>query len=723
MDSVPRQFATCVKLYEDRYFDYHFGVNPWAIIRALYLNIKNGRVVSGGSTITMQTIRLAHPPQKRSVFQKVKEVAQAIRLEVQYSKEDILKMHASNAPFGGNIVGLETASWRYFNRSSFHLSWAEYAMLAVLPNAPGLIHTGRNREELKEKRNHLLKRLLNEELIDSSEYRLSLLEEVPPHPHRLPQMAPQLLQYAKEKGAEQKVIRTTIDKALQGRCQSLLDRYLAVYAQSQIFNGALLVADIESGHVLAYVGNGSPAVSTVKSHWVDIIQAPRSTGSILKPFLYAAMLHEGQILPQSLVEDVPTYLSGYAPKNYGKDYDGVVPADRALSRSLNVPAVRMLRDYSYPKFHSKLKKLGMTTLSQSPGHYGLSIILGGAEGTLWDICGMYASMGRILIHQKDHNLEYRNNDIRPLRFMAASHPSSHSLGWDTELSAASIWQTFEAMEKVHRPENQVGWEYFGSSRKVAWKTGTSFGYRDAWAVGVDGKYVIGVWIGNADGTGRDGLVGVKKAAPILFEAFGNVERTDWFVAPLDDHKQQLVCRQSGFPASANCTIKDTQLVPNVDFQNGPCPYHQTIHLDATGQFRVHARCETPSQMRHESWFVLPPVQEYYFEKKHPWYKKMPEWRNDCQNTDEETSSMSFIYPEDFSRIKIPLELDGSYGAMVFKLAHRKPQSRVFWYIDQTFLGETQGIHERGISPAPGNHRITVVDEDGQSISRQFKVMK
>lgn len=722
IDSLPDQFVTCLKLYEDAYFDSHPGINPVSLFRALWQNINQGKVVSGGSTITMQTVRLARKPGNRSILQKLKEMFWALRLELHYSKEEILKMHASNAPFGGNVIGLETASWRYFKRDAFNLSWAEYAMLAVLPNAPGLIHPGRNRQELTAKRNRLLLKLLNEELIDQDQYQLSLLEKVPLHPHPLPQRTPQLLQYLSKKGGRGKRISTTINDQLQGGCQSILDRYLSIYAGDQIFNGAILVADIESGQTLAYVGNGSLPEYYQKSYWVDIIQSERSTGSVLKPFLYAAMLHEGQILPNSMVEDVPTYLSGYAPKNYGKDYDGVVPASMALSRSLNVPAVRMLKDYSYPKFHSKLRKLGMRSLHRPPSHYGLSLILGGAEGTLWDICGMYASMGRMLLHQEHHNLEYRNNDLRPLTLRVADR-EKYRLSWETELSAAAIWQTFEAMEKVHRPENQVGWKRFESSRKIAWKTGTSFGYRDAWAVGVDGRHVVGVWIGNADGTGRDGLVGLRKAAPILFEVFGNLPRSAWFPFPVDDHKSMSLCSKSGYPASVNCVEKEVVSVPDVDFQGGSCPFHKMVHLDASRSFQVHSSCESTSEIIHESWFVLPPVQEYYFAKKHPWYRVLPQMRSDCNNGLNRSTVMSFIYPENFSKVKIPRELDGSRSALVVKLAHQQAQSRVFWYLDRTFLGETTGEHELSISPTLGLHTITVVDQDGESSFRQFQVVE
>lgn len=722
-DSIPDNYSDCLRLFEDEHFFYHPGINPVSTVRALFQNIKAGKTISGGSTITMQVVRLHLKNNNRSVWQKLKEMLLALRVELHYSKKEILQMHCAHAPFGGNVVGLEAASWRYFKRRPDQLSWAEYATLAVLPNAPALIHPGRNRSSLLKKRNQLLLKLSEKGVISTEQYRLALLEELPEEPHPLPKTAMHLLQAQIEKGRQGQRLFTTLKKDLQTHSTNVLKRYVKRYRSNAIQDGAVLVADIETGEVLAYVGNVAIEGEQNSSYWNNMIQAERSTGSVLKPFLYAAMLHEGQILPNSFVEDVPTFISGYAPKNYAHKYDGVVPASQALARSLNVPSVRMLRQYSFQKFHNKLEKIGMKSLHFSPSHYGLSIILGGSEGRLWDICAMYASLGRTLLHFQQDNAQYRSDDIRPLHALVHERRPSAHISTDAPLNAGALWYMFKAMQEVHRPdETQSGWRNFVQSRNIAWKTGTSFGYRDAWAIGVDGKHVVGVWIGNADGIGRDDLVGVKKAAPVLFEIFNALPAAKWFPKPHDDLQTQLICSESGFPKSIHCLKVDTVLVPAGNKQMVPCPYHKTIHLNQAQNFQLHSSCASMSEIQSHSWFVLPPVQEYYFKKNHPWYKKLPPFREDCLQSEQGQQSMSFIYPEDFSHVKIPVRLDGTRGEVIVRLAHRSPDVRVFWYLDEVFIDETRESHELGISPEIGSHTLTAVDEHGEHTSIRLTIL-
>ena len=392
-ETVSEKFKQCLLQFEDRYFYFHWGVNPLSVGRALIQNIRNKEVVSGGSTITMQTIRLMRK-KPRTVKEKIIEAVLATRLEFRYSKEKILALYASHAPFGGNVVGLEAAAWRYFGHSSQNLSWAEAATLAVLPNAPSMIHLSKNRQALETKRNRLLKRLLDRNLIDRSAYELALTEPLPSEPLPLPQIAPHLvsLLYRTDKGH---YIQTTLEKGFQQQVESLLSRWNAEFMRSDIRNIAALVIDVMNNEITAYCGNVN--FNEKKSgNQVDIIHAPRSTGSILKPLLYCAMLQEGELLPNTLLPDIPLNINGFAPQNFDLQFNGAVPASEALARSLNVPAVQMLRKYSVPKFYDLLKKAGLTTLTRPASDYGLSLILGGAEGTLWEIASVYSSMAYTL---------------------------------------------------------------------------------------------------------------------------------------------------------------------------------------------------------------------------------------------------------------------------------------------------------------------------------------
>lgn len=721
IDSVPDKFSKALVLFEDKRFFRHPGVDIFSMSRAIKDNISAGHVVSGGSTITMQVVRLSRKGKSRTIWEKFIEIILATRLELRYSKEEILKLYSSHAPFGGNVVGIEAACWRYFGRDPRTLSWSEACLLAVLPNAPSLIHPGRNTELLLAKRNALLDRLKDNNLIDTLTCQLSKEESIPDKPQPLPRHARHLLTRVMKDGKSHQKIASTIDLDLQTRAEQIVDDHHQLLKSNQIFNAAAIVLEVETGEVLAYVGN--TYVSDKNSHGdeVDIIRSPRSTGSILKPFLYGAMLDEGRILPNTLLPDVPTIVSGFAPKNFSNDYDGAVAADKALIRSLNVPAVQLLMEYRYEKFHSLLQHLGMSTLVNDADHYGLSLILGGAEGTLWDISGMYASMARTLNHYFEHPGKYRydRNDYFPPSYLNRN-PAEHKLEENSWLSASSIYQVFEILKEVYRPGEQTGWKYFSSSQKIAWKTGTSFGFRDGWAVGVTGDYVVGVWVGNADGEGRPGLTGTETAAPIMFDIFSQLPAKQWFDLPLPEMTRIEVCNKSGMRVSTSCHDIDTAWVSNSGLQSQACTYHKMIHLSKDKKFRVHADCESLTQMIDESWFVLPPIEEYYYRAKNLSYKTLPAFRSDCQPPSL-SSNMEMIYPKEGSRIYIPRELNGSLGKVVIEIAHRNPKALVFWHLDDEYLGTTTRTHRIPIQTGAGSHKLTLVDDSGEVLEREFEV--
>lgn len=725
--SVPGKFSDALIAFEDKRFHSHYGVDFLSLARAVRQNLTGGRIVSGGSTITMQVIRISRKGKSRNIFQKIVEIALATRLELRYSKEEILGLYASHAPFGGNVVGLEAACWRYFGRDPNQLSWGEAALLAVLPNAPSLMHPGKNRNQLKEKRDWLLDKLVATGKVDSFTAALAKEEEIPAEPQALPRHARHLLTRAIKDNRAQKVVSSTVDYSLQVQAEKIIQHHHERLSANQIHNASAIIIEVSTGKVLAYVGNTDS--NRREDHAdVDVITAPRSTGSILKPFLFAAMLDEGKILPAMLLPDIPTIINGFSPKNFSMQYDGAVAANKALIRSLNIPAVHMLRTYRYEKFHSLLKNAGMNSLKRAPDHYGLSLILGGAEGTLWDIAGMYASMARTLNNYWEHpgKNRYARKDFHA-PFYAATPESSDSqsvvmsLEENTLLSAAAIFQTFEALREVYRPGEETGWRYFASSKKIAWKTGTSFGFRDGWAVGVTPHYVVGVWVGNADGEGRPGLTGTEAAAPMMFDLFSHLKEDKWFRAPLQEMETVTVCRQSGYRNSAWCQDIDTIKICRAGLQSMPCPFHKLVHLSANGKFRVHNECESSDIMAKSSWFVLPPMQEYYFRQKNFSYKTLPPFRAGCQSASP-LISMDLIYPKADSKIFIPRELNGAEGKVVFELAHSDPDAVVYWHLDGNFIGTTHRKHNLPLNPAQGPHSLTIVDGKGESINQSFFVI-
>lgn len=733
-DSVPSKFATAITEYEDRRFYDHIGIDLTGIGRAIRDNYQKGKVSSGASTISMQVIRMSTKRKGRSIYRKIQEMMVATRMELSYDKDQILALYTSNAPFGGNVVGLDAAAWRYYGKSPELLSWGEAATLAVLPNSPGLVHPGRNRQRLLEKRNLLLSKFLERGLADSTTIELAKEEAIPEAPLPLPRLAPHLLsriakeQKVKVENKKYAYFQTTLESDLQIRIQQLLLQHHQRLQNNDVHNMAVLVSNTKTGEVLSYWGNVIPPNST-EAHGqnVDIITAPRSTGSILKPFLYASMLHNGTILPHSLVPDVPMYMGGYRPQNFYENYDGVVPASRALIRSLNIPMVRMLQQYGTANFCTQLHKMGLTTITKSPQHYGLSLILGGAEATLWDLCGTYASMGRTLLNYQERIQQQRNayspTDFRPLHYLLRDSTPAPSkfLAEAPVLNATSIYNTFEIMRQLERPNSEGGWKYFESSRDIAWKTGTSFGFRDAWAIGVTPEYTIGVWVGNATGEGKQGLIGVKTAAPILFDVFNQLPHTSWFSAPKTALVTIPVCKESGFRPSQYCPSIDSVTVGTNAYQAKACPFHQQLYLDSSQTYQVNGACESVHNMVTKPWFVLPPLEEYYYKNKNPSYKKPPEFRQDCRFGAEQ-QSMQFIYPKHPTTIFIPVDFDGKVNGTVFKIAHQMPEKVVYWHLDNAYLGMTKDFHEMELKPKPGKHQVVLVDEDGVRIEQRFDIV-
>ena len=700
-DSIPERISTCIQYFEDRHFYSHPGVNPLAIGRALWQNIKAGEVVSGASTLTMQIARMMRN-KDRTVWQKVIEIGMALKLDLKYSKEELMIKYASMAPFGGNVVGIEAASWRYYNRPPHLLSWGESASLAVLPNNPGAIFPGRSDEQYLSKRNRLLKTLLDHGIIDSTTYELSILEELPGTPFPIPQKAPHLLTTLQEKNRGQ-IIQSNLDPYWQDRATKIFERHHQQQKANGVDNVAMIVIDLSSAHVLAYVGNTNDP--NAEGHDVDIIQRPRSPGSSLKPILYAKALSKGQILPRTLLPDIPTFFGGFSPKNFSRGYEGAVSADQALVKSLNIPFTYLLRDYTYEQFHLDLKNLGFSTLNQPPGHYGLSMILGGAEVTLWDLSNAYLKMYQTLVGSKIQN---------------ASIKEDRTATQKAEFDQASIWHTFHAMTELSRPYGDENWQSYSSSQLISWKTGTSFGFRDAWAIGLNGNVLVGVWVGNADGEGRAGLTGINAAAPILLETIRLSDHDrNWLEKLKPAMKKKEVCSVSGFLANSFCPSLPMDIPENAE-KSGVCTYHKKIQLDQSQTFLVNSSCYPLSKAQNHVQFVLPPSIGYFYRQHHPHYQGMPPLHPDCSNSS--TNPIEIVYPNQGSKVFIPTELDGEKGKVILKATHQGVNATLFWSIGNTFYGKTENDHKIEVFLSKGIHRLSVVDDFGNERIRTFEVL-
>lgn len=701
-DSLPQDFIHAIITFEDSRFFTHPGVDPLAIARAFRENSNANRVVSGASTITMQVMRLAYGAGERSWYRKILESIAATRLEWTYSKNEILALYAAHAPFGGNVVGLEAASWRYFGRSPFDLSLAECATLAVLPNAPSLVHPGRNRDELKFKRDQLLWSMVEEGYTDSSAVLLAILEPLPGVPKALPQHAYHLVEELRTRN-ENKSWHTTIHSEWQLRAEEILNKYAGNWISNHVYNASVLIVDVKTGEVKVDIGN---LLGSGVDDKINMTRKPRSTGSLLKPMLYAYGLSEGIILPQSLLADIPTRYGNYRPMNFNKDFSGAVRADEALIKSLNIPAVRLLEEFGTSKFLNGLKNMGMSDLDKRASYYGLSLIIGGGEVSPWQIAEGYRHfLFPVYDIQEASEIHVLKDEFKTHLVNRSALPGS-----------GATYATLNAMKQLNLPHSEDGRPYFGGA-SLAWKTGTSFGFRDAWAVGYNGQYIIVVWIGNSSNEGRPGVIGVETAAPVLFNLVDILPPAAWPEEPIGDFVKVSVCKHSGYLAGPNCASIENQWVPNQGGRSNPCPYCVSIAWNGVEQVKLNCYSGPISDT---SWFVLPPDMEWYYSKRHADYNALPKWKVGCE--ENEGDDMTFIYPENGEKIILSRNVEGKTGKVVFELAHRNLETLVYWHLDNAFVGQTTGTHKLALLPDLGEHVLYVIDENGHSKRIFFEVL-
>ena len=699
-DSIPIRIETCVRYFEDEYFPWHPGINPVSLIRATWQNARSGKIVSGASTINMQIARMIGQ-NRRTIWNKLSEIIIALKLELFYSKEELMIQYMSMAPFGGNVVGLEAASWRYFGRPPHLLSWAESATLAVLPNNPGSIFPGTQDSLLINKRNRLLKKLNGKGVISNQTLELSLMESLPSAPLALPNHASHLLTtFAKNKEGQR--LQSTIDPFWQSRVSDLAERHHSLMMDNGVENLAAMVVDLATGRVLAYKGNTSDPEADGQQ--VDIIQSKRSPGSSLKPLLFAASLEKGLINRKTILSDVPTFFGGFSPKNFNYGYEGVVPANRALSRSLNIPMVHLLNEYTYEQFHQDLKDWGITTLDQPAGHYGLTLILGGCEITPWDLAQLYFSMFRKVKGEANIDIHFGTDfEEKP----------SINIGSD------AIWQTFSTMTTLARPDGEKSWRTFSSSQLIAWKTGTSHGFRDAWALGLNGNVLVLVWVGNADGEGRAEMTGIKAAAPLMHSIMRLSENDPKWLENLKPFMaKEILCETSGRLANQYCPKVETEVTTNAQ-RSGVCTYHQSIILDSKNEFRVTSDCYSLAKTNTVSVFVLPPIQGHYYGLENSNYRGLPPLHPDCA---DKSQVIGIIYPTFKSKVFIPKEIDGQKGRVVLQATHQVQGAELYWHINEEYIGQTKEDHQMAIWLPAGNHILTVMDKEGNKLSRSFDVV-
>jgi penicillin-binding protein 1C len=691
---LPISLEKAIIYFEDEYFLKHPGFNPVSILKAIYINAKAGKIVRGGSTITMQVMRMYHGNPPRSYFQKAKELLGAVKLELLYSKKDILKMWASVAPFGGNTVGASTASWRYFQRDLDQLSWAEYATLAVLPNTPSRVHMLKNVEALKVKRDQLLLKLYEHNEIDSIDWVLARDEEIRFEAKELPQESIHFMDFMTKKFPQKFIYHSTINSAYQDMLNEILNDYSKIYQVDGIQNAAATIIDIQKNELVAYVGNTN---YQGEMRYVDCVQAPRSYGSLLKPFLYAYALNQGYFLPHENIKDIPTNINGFVPKNFDRNFRGIVPLDQMVSKSLNVPAVRVLNYVGLESFHHILtKNLGFSHINKDAGHHGLSLILGGAEASMWDLSRAYKGMVRNHLDIKD-----AYNDVKCLQ---EEEPRSNTF----RFHPLSSWYSLKAMMSVNRPKEEQYFLKMGG-QNVAWKTGTSYGHRDAWAIGANDRYLVSVWVGNEDGAGVYNLTGAKKAGPLLFKIIRNLDTGGEITEKIVWGKPVELCEQSGMLKSSLCTNTDILNIPNFSHQLRQCNKHQVLVSNSRD---VH--------LKNDTIFYLHPFEDYYYSQFSGKHLSLPANANQRDNN---KSLLNIIYPESDAVIFIPKKIEKEFSNVELKANTSKQEDVLFWFLNGEFLRKTKAPHHVQVDLDHGEYALLINDEKGNKDQVQFKVVK
>ncbi len=734
--TIPQRIKYATLIQEDRRFYWHPGIDPIAVLRALYVNLRTGKIKQGASTITMQLARILRDNPPRTLKHKIIEALLALGLELKYSKEDILRWYLSLAPYGGNVVGIEAASWRYFGKPVEHLTWAESATLALLPHSPSLINLRRNRTRLLQARNRLLQQLFLQGYMDSIEYHLSLHEPLPSAPHPVPNHLIQLHPYLRTYiGNQPSIIETTIDPALQKKVEALAQiHYMTRLLPNGIHNLAVVVVDLHTAEVLASLPNiplthHSTIATPPQTAWVDMLHARRNPGSLLKPILYACALTEGLILPSSLLPDYPFSIHGYAPQNFSGQYQGAVPAWQALAHSLNVPAVLLLYRYGVEKFHFVLRQLGFSSLQHPPSHYGLSLILGTFEVSLWEVVSVYYSLIRYLrsaTQGAGHQPVYVYQEPCLVKPCPSQRQASNQV-WHSAvryLSPGALWITLNMLLKAERPAEEQGWQFWLSDFPVAWKTGTSSGLRDAWAIGITADYLVGVWVGNATGEGRPQLTGFHKAAPLLFDILRSLDQQfgNGFPEPIVWLQSVKVCAESGMRASSACPAVREEKVPIHTAQILPaCTYHRRILLSEDRKWRVYRNCYTGTPI-DTVWYVLPPAMATYFKKRNPTYMEPPPLLATCRTQGlTQEQPMAIVSPRGTQPIYLPG--DHSEQALIVRAVHRYADAVIYWFLDDHYLGKTSyPAHILTLMPDTGIHHLVLIDNYGNVLRRRIRIL-
>ncbi|MDR1812506.1 MAG: penicillin-binding protein 1C [Candidatus Fibromonas sp.] len=696
-EKISEKYRAAVLHFEDRRFNWHFGIDPAAVLRAVKQNLQAGRVESGASTITMQIARLKNPSE-RTFFAKFKETHTALRMELWKSKDEIFAEYASIAPMGGNVVGAETACWRFFGHGLEEITWAEAALLALLPNRPSALNLEKERGKLLERRNNLLKSLAKAGYISTETLNSSLQEPLPKTNANWRFGTPHYAEAVLSLFPNQTILHGTIDGKIQEKLELVTKNYGKRMREYIDINISVLAVETKTGKIRGYMGS-LEYYDTLSKGMIDGVRAHRSTGSILKPFLYALAIERGPYTPESLIEDIPTWFKGFSPQNADKDFSGILPLKEALIQSLNVPAVKILSEYGVEDFHFWLKNAGLDGLFRTPEGYGLSLILGGGEASLKELVPLYSML-------------MNNGKRTELKWIESGRDST--LQNEQLLQGITAYHIREILNSV-KDHSQI---------PVAWKTGTSYGSRDAWAIGVNEQWTIGVWAGNFAGGSVANLSGSSVAAPLLFSLFNNLsdnKKKLWKGLPEDaDYENVEICRLSGYKAKDICPHKKNIKLPVNIRQNQTCPFHKEIIISKSTGYEVCSLCwNLEDTLRTVKEHYTPAVRSELRKKgREPNAETL---HNPSCPAKKEEIQFSIVYPENGARLFLPSGDALNTMGFIAIAAHKQKNAELQWFLDGAFLGSTKNEHKMAVTVGSGEHRIGAQDSLGVYLETRFRV--
>ncbi len=721
LDRVDPAYVEALIALEDERFWEHPGVDAIAVGRAALSNLQHGRVVSGGSTITMQLVRLLEP-RPRTLASKAVEALRAVQLEMYLSKRQILEAYLRFVPYGGNLEGIESASLAYFGHSARALSDAQIATLLAVPQNPGLYKPAPDHAvDLEAARNKIVRKLLRDSAVDMGSGNhtrdrdevLELIESepVPTHIRALPRTIPHVAYWLRQRYPDRARIVTTLDEHRQADVEEMLAAREAEARLNGVHNAAVVLADHRVGEVRALVGNFD-FYDDRHGGQIPGFDVRRSTGSLMKPFLYAQAIEEGRVAPEHLEPDVPVTYGAYSPENFQYQYAGLVRMNEALARSLNVPFVNLLADVGVDRFADTLRQLGLQRLNPEPGEQGLSLAVGGVEATPLEVAELYAALA---------------NDGRstPLRLVSqsgeagdADAPPSASRGF----GEAAAWKTREALRRRDRPDFPSRRFGTGAAPNIHWKTGTSTANRDAWSAGSGGDHTAVVWMGNFSNASSQHLVGSVAAAPVLFDTLEGVidaqGRPD--PRPTDKLTRVEVCAFSGHAPGDACNHTVEVDVPRHAVPTEACPYHVEVDVEVETGRALSPTCRQAFEYETRSFVELPAQVRRWMRSRLGDVSEPPLPHPDCRAIVESAQPRISSPPRNQTLVlmagvpaeqqKVPLEAELGRGG-----------GELSWFVDGKFVGRVAAGERVWWTPESGEHDLVVMAADGGSARRVLEV--